>query len=597
MGERSQGNVVYVTGSDEKARMVTDRLSAQGSLSVRPVTTVNEAMAVVDDGPVDCIVTDHDLPDIDSITFLEMIRGQFPDLPFIIFTTQGSERMASRAIAAGATDYLIEDEEVQWSTLAGRIENAVDYYREQAELVKSEARAPTVLEASPDAVCVVRGDTIVYVNQVATELFGVDDPSALRDRALFELIHPDDNDRVTDRLDAVREGTRRVDQLRATTTSPDGAAIPAELSISHVQWKRQPALIIVIRDLRDQVGKRRLFRRFHRAVNAAGHAVFITETDGTIIYVNPAFERITGYTAAEAINETPRILRSGHHDDTFYENLWETILAGDVWEDEVVNTRKDGEKYHAHQTVAPVTDRNGDSSEFIAIQTDVTDRKERTKQLQVLSRILRHNVHNEMSVILGSAELIEENLDASSELASATARIQERANRLVETADKERDIVELFSEQRRVEPIDLESRVEATVGRLRQRHPAADIDVTSRGEVTVTALDDIDVAIAELAENAIVHNDRQHPAVAVELTRAAGTVTVRVADDGPSIPAAERDVLTHEGTIEPLYHGSGLGLWLISWIVKYSGGRLRFGENDPRGNVVTIELDPASDGV
>jgi len=86
----------------------------------------------------------------------------------------------------------------------------------------------------------------------------------------------------------------------------------------------------------------------------AGHGVIITDTEGTIEYVNEGFEAQSGYTSEEAVGNTPRILKSGEHDTAFYEELWDTITAGDVWDGTVINRRKDGERYVVEQTIAPV---------------------------------------------------------------------------------------------------------------------------------------------------------------------------------------------------------------------------------------------------
>lgn len=137
------------------------------------------------------------------------------------------------------------------------------------------------------------------------------------------------------------------------------------------------------RDEREQT-----LREFRQAVEAAGHAIFITDSDGTIEYVNPAFERITGYDSETAIGETPRILNSGEMSGQYFENLWTTIEAGDVWDAEIVNSRRNGDLYHAHQTIAPILGDDEDIEGFVSIQTDITDRKEQEEELRVNRRAI-----------------------------------------------------------------------------------------------------------------------------------------------------------------------------------------------------------------
>jgi PAS domain S-box-containing protein len=125
----------------------------------------------------------------------------------------------------------------------------------------------------------------------------------------------------------------------------------------------------------------RTVQRFGRAIESTDQAIYVTDTDGTITYVNPGFEELTGYTAAQAIGETPRILHSGEMAEEYYADLWATIEAGETWVEEIVNERADGERYTAIQTIAPVPDADGGIDSYVAIQTDVTELKSlRTRQ-------------------------------------------------------------------------------------------------------------------------------------------------------------------------------------------------------------------------
>ena len=118
-------------------------------------------------------------------------------------------------------------------------------------------------------------------------------------------------------------------------------------------------------------------------------AVYVTDREGTITYVNSAFEELTGYDAAEAIGETPRILRSSKHSDAFYDEFWETILAGEQWDGEFRDQRYDGEEIVLETTITPITDSDGTVQWFVAVARDVTERRQYVEELTQAREQLR----------------------------------------------------------------------------------------------------------------------------------------------------------------------------------------------------------------
>ncbi len=123
-------------------------------------------------------------------------------------------------------------------------------------------------------------------------------------------------------------------------------------------------------------------KKFQEAVQQAGFAIYITDKEGYIEYVNPAFERTTGYTPEEAIGRRTSILNSGQMEQGYYENLWSTILNGRIWEEEIFNTRKDGSTYYGYQTIAPIVNDEGEIVNFVALQSDISERKRAAQKLQ-----------------------------------------------------------------------------------------------------------------------------------------------------------------------------------------------------------------------
>ncbi|MBI4381905.1 MAG: PAS domain S-box protein [candidate division NC10 bacterium] len=135
------------------------------------------------------------------------------------------------------------------------------------------------------------------------------------------------------------------------------------------------------------------------ALESAGNAIIITHREGRIIWVNPAFTRLTGYTTEEVLGQNPRLLNSGKQDRSFYQHLWETILSGQVWHGEMINRRKDGSLYTEEQTITPVCDERGDITYFIAIKQDITERKHAEKMLQESEERYRDLVENSEDLV------------------------------------------------------------------------------------------------------------------------------------------------------------------------------------------------------
>jgi PAS domain S-box-containing protein len=462
--------------------------------------------------------------------------------------------------------------------------------------------------------------------------------------------------------------------------------------------------------------KRDELNRFREAVEASGHAIFITDLDGRLEYVNPAFEEITGYSEAEVLGETPQILNSGEMPEEFYEKLWETITSGEIWEAEVVDRAKDGSLYTAYQTIAPITDDDGEVNAYVAVQTDITERKElqdrlkrhrdivqrledpimlqdksgdlklvnealtdfaglseeellgenehlfmddqtatriqrnkadvlederavsysvspafetsdreatfstrrypyydeddelagtmaicrdvtdlekRTRQLRVLDNILRHNLRNDLTVVRGLAEEVRS--QTTGEIADTVDEIVTKTNELMSTGEKSRSITDLLSEEPRRKSVDITSAVRSITAEFAAARPGIRIDVDAPERLVVDTTLKIREAIEELIRNAVIHNDRNTPSIDICIEANDETAEIRITDNGPGIPEMDRAVLETGQAIDDLYHGSGLGLWLVYWIINRSNGSIVVESAESRGTEVTIRLPRVAD--
>jgi PAS domain S-box-containing protein len=151
------------------------------------------------------------------------------------------------------------------------------------------------------------------------------------------------------------------------------------------------------------------------AVDQSAEAILVTDREGTIQYVNPAFERITGYSREESIGKNPRILRSGKHNESFYKEMWSSLGRGEVWTGHFINRRKDGSLFEEDATISPVRDPSGNTVSFVAVKRDVTRMVSLEKQVRMAQKMesvgtlaggIAHDFNNALTGIIGFGEMV-----------------------------------------------------------------------------------------------------------------------------------------------------------------------------------------------
>jgi two-component system OmpR family sensor kinase len=275
------------------------------------------------------------------------------------------------------------------------------------------------------------------------------------------------------------------------------------------------------------------------------------------------------------------------------------VLVGGAWialSDRLVDALlQPGEVYVLVQTTKGWAFVAGSALLLYALMSQRERRLQRTnerlegalQQVTILHRVVRHNLRNVCNVILGNVELLEEEFP-DSDRAECIRTQTEALVEMSETTHHLRTFV--LEEEPTTARVDAVEMVTAQVERARREHPDAQFNLDLPETAAVTVVSQFELAVAELLENAVEHNDAAEPTVWVAVkSNVDGTTTIDVADDGPGLPEMEEELL-ERGIEKPLFHSEGLGLWLVRILVTESGGSLRVVDNEPEGTVVRVTL-------
>jgi PAS domain S-box-containing protein len=320
--------------------------------------------------------------------------------------------------------------------------------------------------------------------------------------------------------------------------------------------------------------------------------VIVLDHDNRIVDLNPKGRRMTGAKDEHIVGETltdvvdPALIKAD--DARFlqpgtigtFRGVWVEVPDGqDRCYDIMLNS------------IGPAED---DSSGRVALINDVTDRERRKEKLeqrtqefdllrQVQSRILRHNIRNDLTMIRGGVEQLTEDVEQNPHAKG----VLEATDDLMSISEKVQLVEDVIDTDAHRTEYDLRSLVEAMAEQLETQYPGIDIDVRGPRSCRIEAITRLEVAIENILENAVEHNDSADPHVSVRITDD-NAPSLTIVDNGPGIPDQEVTVLEAEEETS-LEHGSSIGLWLIKWIVDRSDATLEF-ETSSEGTDVTLQF-------
>ena len=329
-----------------------------------------------------------------------------------------------------------------------------------------------------------------------------------------------------------------------------------------------------------------------------------TAPDNPLIYANAAFERITGYDVTAVLGRNCRFLQTEATDPESVARFREAIERNGSTTIELLNERRDGEQFWNAVTLAPLRDDDGTVTNWVGFQQDVTARKEAEQALSterdqyaLLNQIVRHDIRNDATVVRGWGSQLRDQV--ADEHVPALDRIMGAATHTLELTEAVRDLATIVStDDPTLEPVALADILDKECQRVRSNfdYQADSLSLRVEGDlpdVEVLATPLLSSVFTNLLDNAVFHNDADDIRITVSADADPETVRVHIADNGPGIPDNRKEEVFDQGQQGLHSCGSGLGLYLVDRLTARFGGDVRLADNEPRGTIVTVELQRA----
>jgi PAS domain S-box-containing protein len=342
-------------------------------------------------------------------------------------------------------------------------------------LRQSEREKSVILDAMSELVFFMNTEyRILWCNRIAEENRGVE-PGELVGKYCYE---------------GVCEGDRPCPNCPVKETLGNGQVSKGEVELpgGRIGFVRSsPVLgdsgtpigvVVVVMDITDQRRAERARQHLAAAVEQAGECILIADTNGDIVYVNPAFEKVTGYSKSEVLYRNPRLLSSGIHDRAFFEDLWSTIVRGEVWKGLMFDRHRSGAQIEVNATISPIRDESRKIIGYVDVMRDVTQERRFENQLRLRQKLeslgtlaggIAHDFNNILFAVVGFSE-VGLTMDDPKEIHDCLIEIRKAGNRAAELVSQ----ILTFSRQTEQErkPLQLHSVVKEVLHLIRAMLPA-----------------------------------------------------------------------------------------------------------------------------
>lgn len=454
-----------------------------------------------------------------------------------------------------------------------------------------------VFDLIPEMIFVLNGENkIIDLNTAAQAGTGFT-TKELQAKRIEEIVSPEDRKTL---LRIIREdGTDS--SLETQIIRADGTKIDAGFDLRVLQSEQGTFHVIIVRDITEEKQKELDLLRFSNVIKNTINPIQITDARGVMVYVNPAFERTSGYTNEELIGKNPNVLNSGKHPREFWRKVWEHILSGKVWVGQVENRRKDGTPFHTELVISPIVDADGKVVGFLGAHRDITEQKMLEQQLVrsqkmeaigTLAAGIAHEVGNPLTSISSLVQVIQRTTHDE----FAIEKLEMIKNQINRIAKIIRDLVDFSRPSTYViKSSDIHPILQDALSIVRYGKKVKNIEFVME---LAEGLPKLEVVPDQLVQvfinvlmNAVDSLEGRGGKIKIQSWKRGSNLSVSITDSGRGIdPEAREKIFEPFYTTKEVGEGTGLGLWVSYGIVRNFGGDILVESKQGMGSTFTVVL-------
>ncbi len=566
----------------------------------------------------DLVIANYFLPAFDALKALTWLEENHLDIPLIVISGSLDSEIAVACMKAGAADVIN-------TAHLFRLVSAAKETLEKREMERRNRRIEKALRFTKFAVdhaavaiyWLNHEGRFVLANQAALEMLDYS-MSELSECSISDI----DPHMVREQWLAFLKKMRTQHDATIETRlyAQSGKIIPVELTLNYYQLDNLEYVLCFARDISDRHRSEDENSRLAIAVEQAAESIMITDIESKILYVNPAFEKVSGYSKEEISGQTPRFLHSGKHDKAFYHELSTTIMSGKSWHGHFTNRRKDNTLFEEEATITPIKDKKGQIINFVAVKRDVTHESDLEKQfyhaqkMDAIGRLaggVAHDFNNLLTIINGYCELMMKSIKPSDplnghvqQIIKAVKRASTHTKQLLafsrrqpmeqKVLDLNASLMDMVSVLKRLvtENIELVTRFKENIGNIKADPAEVEQIIVN---LVVNARDAMPKGGKLVIETSAVAIDEKYCRNHID-ARPGKYVLLTLQDTGSGMSEEVRSRI-----FEPFYttkeHGTGLGLSTVFGIVRQSNGHVECYSEEGKGTLFKIFLPQVSEAV